>query len=142
MTARVARLSILDATGGAAISEINLLDTNLPGWRVRDTNKPNPWSMQGGLLVSSGTGAEIISTGTYSDFEFSCEYKIARRGRTAIYLRGRHALTLADDAGSSPGFATSGGIENFICPAENAALPSDRWQKLDVTFIGRTLQWR
>jgi hypothetical protein len=110
---------------------------NLAGWRARDANQPNRWTAKDGTLFNSGAGADLVTEQSFNNFEILCEVNVPPKSRGGVYLRGRHEVRLADDAGTREGFGTSGGILNLICPSMNAALPAGQWQTLDVTVTGK-----
>jgi hypothetical protein len=108
-------------------------------WRVRSQDKPHQWSAQQGVLVSAGPGPDLLSETVFRDFALHLEYKVSPRGRGGVFLRGRHEVRIADDAGAAPGFLSSGAIANLICPSLNAALKAGQWQTMDVTVVATTV---
>ncbi|MCX6906878.1 MAG: SUMF1/EgtB/PvdO family nonheme iron enzyme, partial [Verrucomicrobia bacterium] len=109
---------------------------DLTGWKVRE-NANNNWSAEGGVLVNSRSGADLITEETFTDFELHLEFKLPPQGNSGVYLRGRQELQLADDCGQPAGLDTTGGIWGRIAPSENASKPVNEWQTLDVTLIGK-----
>src|SRR5712692_1938426 len=58
------------------------------GWRgYRMDSLPAGWQVVDGALTRVGPGGDIISTGTYGNFELSLEWKISAGGNSGIFYR-------------------------------------------------------
>jgi len=108
---------------------------SLTGWKPRSAG--SNWSVQDGVLVNAQKGADLITTGTFTDFTLHLEYKLSPRGNSGVYLRGRYEVKLRDDAGLPLTTISSGGIAGQITPRENASKPANQWQTLDATVAGQ-----
>ncbi len=61
---------------------------SLDGWRGYDhAGLPEGWSAQGGSLVRSGEGGDIISVRDFEDFELSVEWRLEEGGNSGIFYR-------------------------------------------------------
>ena len=118
---------------GAPVALFNGRD--LSGWRTPDAN--NKWQVINGILTNTGSGANLITTPTFTDFKLHVEFRVPKNGNSGIYLRGRHELQVEDSHGMEPLSTHTGGVYGFLVPNENAALPAGEWQTYDVTLIGR-----
>jgi len=60
------------------------------GWRgYRKDHVPSEWTVRDGeLMLTRKGGGDIITHGTYGDFELSIEYKISEGGNSGIFYRG------------------------------------------------------
>src|SRR5258708_7382622 len=59
------------------------------GWRgYRKDSLPAGWQVVDGALTRVGAGGDIITTGTYANFELTLEWKISPGGNTGIFYRG------------------------------------------------------
>jgi 3-keto-disaccharide hydrolase len=56
---------------------------------------------------------------------------------SGIYLRGRHEVPIEDNAGEEPDNHKIGGLYGFLTPRVNAGKKAGKWQKLEVTLVGR-----
>jgi len=118
---------------GAPVALFNGRD--LAGWRTPDAN--SKWQVIDGILTNTGSGANLITTPTYTDFKLHVEFRVPKNGNSGIYLRGRHELQVEDSHGMEPLSTHTGGVYGFLVPNENAARRAGEWQTYDVTLIGR-----
>ena len=118
---------------GAPIAIFNGRD--LSGWK---TSGPNgKWSVVGGILTNSGSGANLITERTFTDFKLQVEFRVPKNGNSGIYLRGRHEVQVEDSKGLEPLSTHTGGVYGFLTPNENAAGEAGAWQTYDITLVGR-----
>src|SRR5712691_10265919 len=58
------------------------------GWRgYRMDSLPSGWQVVDGALTRVGPGGDIISTGSYTNFELTLEWKISAGGNSGIFYR-------------------------------------------------------
>ena len=116
---------------------IDLLEGGLAGWRPEDPKGKNNWAVANGELVNSGSGTNLITRATFTDFKLHIEVNVPKAGNSGIYLRGRHEVQVQDDYGKPPHNRHMGGIYGQVTPLSLPARPAGEWQIFDITFIGR-----
>ncbi|MCX7010042.1 MAG: DUF1080 domain-containing protein [Kiritimatiellaeota bacterium] len=113
---------------------------NLTGWRARDTNKKNEWSVRSGTLICTKPGPDLLTEEQFMDFLFHCEFKLSPAANSGVYLRGRYEIQLQDDHGKPVTEQSSGGLYKVIAPSVNAIKPAGVWQTLDAAVAGQRVQ--
>lgn len=109
---------------------------NLDGWHP--TSDHDNWKVADGVLVSTESGANLISDEKFDDFKLEVEFKYPAGSNSGIYLRGRHEVQIEDTpADKEPDSHLFGGVYGFLTPNENATLGPDVWQKFEITLVGR-----
>lgn len=123
------------AVWGAPIAVFNGRD--LGGWKASaGTNK---WQVINGILTNTGSGANLITERTFTDFKLHVEFRVPKDGNSGIYLRGRHEVQVEDSKGMEPASTHTGGVYGFITPNENSAGDAGTWQTYDITLVGRRI---
>lgn len=112
---------------------------SIAGWQVIGDAGASGWSADNGVLENRFPGTDLVTEKRFADFDFHCEFKIPVGGNSGVYLRGRHEVQLADDAGGPAGPTGSGAVWGLLAPSENASLPAGQWQTLDVRLVGRII---
>lgn len=112
---------------------------SLAGWQVVGDAGASGWSVGNGVLQNRFPGTDLVTEKRFADFDFHCEFKMPVGGNSGVYLRGRHEVQLADDAGGPAGPRGSGAVWGLLAPSENASLPAGQWQTLDVRLVGRII---
>jgi hypothetical protein len=116
---------------------IHLLHANdLAGWKAVG-GAQNQWVVSKGVLRSPHSGANIVTTRTFSDFKLHIEFRYPKESNSGVYLRGRHEVQIQDDYGLPPLDDRFSGVYGFISPSMIAARPAGEWQSYDITLIGR-----
>jgi hypothetical protein len=118
---------------GAPIQLLNAKD--LTGWRA--IQGENQWTVSGGLLRNTKSGANLVTEQTFGDFRLHIEFRYPKGGNSGIYLRGRHEVQIEDNFGTEPTSHRFGGVYGFIEPSEMAARQAGDWQSFDITLVGR-----
>lgn len=114
---------------------IQLLNgSDLSGWETLGSRE-SQWSVENGILVNGGTGANLRTTAEFRDFKLHIEFKIPEGSNSGIYLRGRYETQVADDHGKEPYIRMVGGIYGQLAPLTNATRPAGEWNVLDVTIV-------
>ncbi|MEQ1692986.1 MAG: DUF1080 domain-containing protein [Gemmatimonas sp.] len=108
---------------------------DLTGWKPGEGT--NAWKAIDGVLQNTKAGANLITTGTYTDFKLHAEFKYPKGGNSGIYLRGRYEVQVEDVGVLEPLPVHLGGIYGFLVPNENVARGPDVWQTFDITLVGR-----
>src|SRR5207302_1134355 len=59
------------------------------GWRgYKMTTVPPQWTVDAGTLTKSRGAVDIVTTGSYADFELLIDWKIGPAGNSGIFYRG------------------------------------------------------
>jgi Domain of Unknown Function (DUF1080) len=115
---------------------IQLLKSNsLDGWHA--VGNTNQWVVEGGVLKSPKSGANLVTDQKYTDFKLHIEFRCPKGSNSGVYLRGRYEVQIEDDLGKEPDSHLLGGIYGFLTPNEMAARSADEWQTYDITLVGR-----
>lgn len=120
---------------GRPISLFNGKD--LSGWKLRNNNRGNCWSVTNGNLTNTVPCVDIISERAFNDFKLHLEFNIVEKSNSGIYLRGRYEVQIQDDAGKATDSLRMAGVYGFLRPTVNAAGKPGDWQSYDITLIGR-----
>jgi len=123
------------ARWGSPIAIFNGRD--LSGWKPSGSN--TKWQVINGILTNTGSGANLITDATFTDFKLHVEFRVPKSGNSGIYLRGRHEVQVEDSKGLEPGSTHTGGVYGFLTPNENAAGEAGTWQTYDITLVGRLI---
>jgi hypothetical protein len=130
------RAPLLKRTGKPTWGKpIKLFDgKDMSQWRALGNNQ---WVVEGGVLRSPHSGANLVTNETFNDFKLHIEFRCPKGSNSGVYLRGRYEIQIEDSYGKEAASDLLGGIYGFITPNEMAALPPDQWQTYDVTLVGR-----
>lgn len=110
---------------------------DLTGWTTQGGGA-NHWSAVNGVLTNSASGANLMTTSTFTDFKLHLEFRYPKNGNSGVYLRGRHELQVEDSPEREWPLSTHiGGVYGFLVPNENASTGPGEWQTYDITLIGR-----
>jgi hypothetical protein len=112
---------------------------NFAGWTFRDPSKASSWKIEGGDLVSTGRGSELISKAKFRDFKLHVEFNAGPQSNSGIYLRGRYEVQIETNSASEPPSHHTGGVYGFLDPTPEQPRASGKWQTFDITLIGRTV---
>ncbi|HEV3486105.1 MAG TPA: DUF1080 domain-containing protein, partial [Vicinamibacterales bacterium] len=113
---------------------------SLDGWHTVGGGE-NAWSATDGILRNAKSGANFATDQKFDDFKLHLEFRVPKGANSGVYLRGRYELQIDDSAGLEPSSHHLGGVYGFIAPSENAARPAGEWQAMDVTLVGRMLNY-
>ena len=122
---------------GAPIRLFNGKD--LSGWRLRNNDRGNCWSVTGGALTNNVPCVDIVSVKEFTNFKLHVEFNIVEKSNSGVYLRGRYEVQIEDDFGKARDSLRIGGLYGFLRPAENASAKPGEWQVYEITLIGRRL---
>lgn len=110
---------------------------DLTGWYADNAN--NQWEVINGILTSSRSGANLITTEKFEDFELEVEFRYPEGSNSGVYLRGRYEVQIQDDFGKEPSNVLFGGVYGFLTPNEMAAGKAGEWQTFHIKLVGRRL---
>ena len=128
--------------GGPAWGEpITLFNgKSLDGWHTVGGSQ-NQWSAASGILQNMKSGANLSTDQKFEDFKLHLEFRVPKGANSGVYLRGRYELQIDDSADLDPSSHHLGGVYGFIAPSENVARQAGEWQTIDVTLVGRMLNY-
>jgi hypothetical protein len=136
------RAPSLRRTGKPAWGEpIHIFDgKSLDGWHTVGS-RDNQWSAVSGILQNAKGGANLATDRKFDDFKLHLEFRVPKDANSGVYLRGRYELQIDDSAGLEPSSHHLGGLYGFIAPSENVARAAGEWQSMDVSLVGRMLNY-
>lgn len=110
---------------------------NLDGWSSLEPGATLGWTVEDGLLKSTGHAANLITNGRYWNFILHAEYNVAKGSNSGIGLRGRYEVQIQDDYGKPVESHINGALYSRIKPLVNASRPAGEWQTVDIRLVGR-----
>jgi len=132
------RAPSLERVGVVAWDEpVDLLSDGLAGWVLRDSTRPNGWTLESGELVNTPPSADLMTVARFTDFRLALEVNVPPGGNSGVYLRGRHEVQIQDDAGHDPHNRRMGGVYGQITPTSLPARPAGEWQRMEIELVGR-----
>lgn len=109
---------------------------NIDGWHF--SGKEGHWEVVDGILTNTKPGANLVSDRTFEDFKLEVEFKYPEGSNSGIYLRGRYEVQIEDSPlNRHPASTFFGGVYGFLAPNEMATLGPGKWQKMEITLVGR-----
>ena len=122
---------IASAIGGASTTSAKLVSSIVRRVRLRLVMRVRRSSM-----INTPPSDDLATKDAFGNFEFYCEYQIARHGRSGVLLRGLYRIPLLDDMGMAPSKTCSGSVSELLTPTKNTSKTADTWQALYVKFVG------
>ena len=113
---------------------------SLAGWHPVGGGA-NGWTAVSGVLQNVKSGANLATDAKFEDFKLRLEFRVPKGGNSGVYLRGRYELQIDDSFGLPPSSHHLGGVYGFVAPSENAARRAGEWQSMDVSLVGRMLNY-
>lgn len=107
---------------------------DLTGWHAMGENQ---WIVEGGILKSPKSGANLVTDNSYMDFKLHIEFRYPKGSNSGVYLRGRYEVQVTDSKGLEPYDDQFSGIYGFLPANEMVAKAAGEWQTYDITLIGR-----
>ncbi len=112
---------------------------DLAGWTTQGGGANN-WTVRGGVLTNTASGANLMTTQKFGDFKLHVEFRYPPQGNSGVYLRGRHEVQVEDDSEREwPQSTGISGVYGLLTPSENASTGPGQWQTYDITLVGRRL---
>jgi len=113
---------------------------DLTGWVPIGNVAANHWKVTDGLLVNEERGANLKTTGTYTDFKLHFEVNCPDLANSGFYLRGRYEVQLEyEKPGTDPPERSMGSIYGRITPSPELPRTPGQWESFDVMLVGRTV---
>lgn len=105
---------------------------DLTGW-----NEAKGWTVENGILHSTGGAANLETARKFWNFALRVEYRVGPHSNSGVGLRGRYEVQILDDFGAPPQSHGNGALYSRIAPAVNASRPPGEWQAFDIRLVGR-----
>lgn len=110
---------------------------DLSGWRADPAGSPNHWRAEGGVLRNTGSGANLVTTGVFDDFQLRLQFRYPAGGNSGVYLRGRHEVQVEDSGEVEPTLLTLGAVYGFLEPSEAPGTRPGEWHTFEIELVGR-----
>ncbi len=110
---------------------------SLAGWHVQEPKLGGGWSVESGVLKSSGKVSDLVSDRRFWNFKLHLEFKVPEGSNSGVGLRARYEVQIKGDHGAPPDTHSTGALYSRIVPAKDASKPNDEWQTFDIRLIGR-----
>jgi hypothetical protein len=116
--------------------------TDLTGWKLRNPDGRQSWSVQDGMLVNlvantAPHGNDLVSDEKFKDFTVRYEYMIPPHSNSGFYLRGRYEIQILDDYLTDRTLkGGNGALYNFNAPAAFVSRAPYQWQRVEATIRG------
>lgn len=104
---------------------------DLTGWK-HDAEVAKHWTIVDGVLTYDGKGNSLVTAKDYRNFILQLRWKIAEKGDSGVYLRGKPQVQIWDNP------IGSGGLYNDqIDPRLNADRPVGEWNHMVIIMRGK-----
>ncbi len=109
---------------------------NTKGWH---TDGKNQWTVEGGILRSLHSGANLISDQKFTDFKLHIEFRYQKGSNSGVYLRSRYEVQIIDTKTGDPEPINNqfSAVYGFLPPNKMMAKNAGQWQTYDITLVGR-----
>ena len=111
----------------------------LDAFVAQNPNRPLGWSVVDGVATNTPPANNLVSKEKFKDFKIEAEYKLAPKGNSGIYLRGRYELQLYDDLGGDPNTQPQHkhmAIYGRTPTSTQASKPAGEWQQMEAIVVG------
>lgn len=105
----------------------------------QNPNRPLGWSVVDDVATNTPPANNLVSKEKFKDFKIEAEYKLAPKGNSGIYLRGRYELQLYDDLGGDPNTQPQHkhmAIYGRTPTSAQASKPAGEWQQMEAIIVG------
>jgi 3-keto-disaccharide hydrolase len=102
-------------------------------------NRPLGWAVVDGVAQNTPPANNLVSKEKFTDFKIEAEYKLAPKGNSGIYLRGRYELQLYDDLTGDPNTRPEHkhmAIYGRTPATTEASKPAGEWQRMEAVIVG------
>ena len=107
------------------------------GWNSLTPDKPFGWTVEDGILKSTGGASNLITSQKFWNYKLHVEFRLAQHSNSGVGLRARYEVQILDDYGKPPNTHGNGALYSRILPSENASKPAGEWQTYDIRLVGR-----
>jgi type 1 glutamine amidotransferase len=113
------------------------------------------WEVEDGALrhVAGKGGGDIVTRDQYTDFEFSCQWKIAPKGNSGIMYRSTEEggatwstgpeMQVLDNEGHRDGLdprTSAGAIYGLVAPSHDVIRPAGEWNTFTIAVRGNRVE--
>lgn len=118
-----------------------IAESSLEGWEPRG-QRDFKWEVEDGILRNNPTDDDIKSKTRVLDFLMHLEYQVEPGANSGIYLRGQYELQILGSKDIQPHGNMA--VYSRLSPEANPIREplGERWQEVDVEFVGRWLTLR
>ncbi|HYN09415.1 MAG TPA: DUF1080 domain-containing protein [Vicinamibacterales bacterium] len=112
---------------------------SLDGFVGQMSNRALGWSVVDGVATNTPPANNLVSKEKFKDFKIEAEYKLAPKGNSGIYLRGRYELQLYDDLTGDPNTRPEHkhmAIYGRTPTSTQASKPAGEWQQMEAIIVG------
>jgi hypothetical protein len=105
----------------------------------QNPNRPLGWAVVDGVATNTPPANNLVSKEKFKDFKIEAEYKLAPKGNSGIYLRGRYELQLYDDVTGDPNTQPQHkhmAIYGRTPTTTEASKPAGEWQRMEAVIVG------
>jgi hypothetical protein len=105
----------------------------------QNPNRPLGWSVVEDVATNTPPANNLVSKEKFKDFKIEAEYKLAPKGNSGIYLRGRYELQLYDDLTGDPNTQPQHkhmAIYGRTPTSTQASKPAGEWQRMEAVIVG------
>jgi hypothetical protein len=105
----------------------------------QNANRPLGWAIVDGVATNTPPANNLVSKEKFKDFKIEAEYKLAPKGNSGIYLRGRYELQLYDDLTGDPNTQPQHkhmAIYGRTPTITEASKPAGEWQTMEAIIVG------
>jgi len=110
---------------------------DLAGWTGLGHAQDLGWTVENGVLKSTGHARNLITAGKYWNYLLHVEFNVAANSNSGIGLRGRYEVQILDDFDKPAQTHGNGALYSRIKPAVNASKPAGEWQTVEIRLVGR-----
>jgi len=116
---------------------------------VKQRPTAGTWTVNDGVLTWKTGGMWLSTNDIYYDFILRLEYRTGADSNSGIFVRsveeGNPAfngmeLQILSDSGKPAGAHSTGSLYGASAPSANMALPDGKWNKVEISVIGRRLR--
>jgi hypothetical protein len=126
---------------------------SLAGWRVYHGGAPTGWRVANGMIERVGGGGDLVTDGTFANFELAIDWKVAPGGNSGIiyriddageqtYMTGPEMQVLDDERhadGKSP-LTSAGAVYGLYPAARGVARPAGEWNEARLVVNGNRVE--
>jgi hypothetical protein len=110
---------------------------DLSGWRTDPAAAEDHWQAADGVLRNGAAGANLVTIGTFTDFELRLQFRYPPGGNSGVYLRGRYEVQIEDNGDADPTRLSIGGVYGFLEPNEAPGTRAGEWNTCEIRLAGR-----
>jgi hypothetical protein len=112
---------------------------DLSGWHGIIAGQKLGWTVEDGVLKSTGGANNLESDQKFWNFKLHVEFKVGQHSNSGVGLRGRYEVQILEDYGQPADTHSSGALYSRVAPKANVSKPAGEWQVYDIRLVGRHL---